>query len=158
MKRALNILSYVLNVILIASVVFLLISRGDKSVESRIEPVNQINEIKSTILQTERNRLPLRVQENQHVFSIQIDSVVFTNNVEPYSGYLITQWDLEEKQDLNVHEWASNNYKDKYVRTTKQIYIEIRNARIDKKGIVSWDALWDKASLDLTFKEWASSL
>lgn len=142
MKKILNILSYVLNVALVIILIILLVNRGKKA---NIVPVNKAEGIKASILQTERNKLPLQIQDQDHVYDIKIDSIVFTNNVEPYVGYMITQWDVDEKQDLTAQEWARNGYKDKYIRKTKQILIELRGATMDKDGTVRWETNWGKA-------------
>ena len=142
MKKILNILSYVLNVALVIILIIQLVNRREK--ENPL-PVNEVEEIKASILQSERNKLPLQIQDQDHVYDIQIDSIVFTNNVEPYVGYMITQWDVDEKQDLTAQEWARNGYKDKYVRKTKQILIELRGATMDKDGTIRWETNWGKA-------------
>ena len=84
-----------------------------------------------------------------NVNSIKIDSLVITSNIEPYSGYLVTTWNITEQVDLSVNEWAANGYKDKYVKKNKVVYVEIKNIIAKKNGEVTWNNSWTSAYLSI---------
>lgn len=136
MKKVLNIISYTLNVVFI--IIILLAVFGRKTEGSQVDI---IQDMKTSIIDQERANLPLLVQKFEHVHAITIDSMVVTNNVEPYSGYLVTTWDMDEKQNLTTHQWAANGYEDKYVRKNKTVFVEVRNITTNK-GTVSWSTNW----------------
>ena len=106
-----------------------------------------ISEIKHGIFSQEKQRVPLVIQELDRVYDIQIDSIVLINDeVEPYYGYLVTTWDLDEKQNLSVTQWARNGYNDKYIRKKKQVLVEVNSITFNKKeGSISWKSFWDSA-------------
>lgn len=141
-KKALNILSYSLNVIFIAILIFAFWGNNEgKSTNNE----NRIASIKECILEREKADIPLKIQQFERVYGITISDIVLTNNIEPYSGYLITSWDLDEKQELSAQQWAANGYKDKYIRKQKEVYVEVSNITISKKGEVSWKDNWSSA-------------
>lgn len=139
-KKVINILSYALNVILIIALFGLCRQKGVISKQD-----NSIESIKEGILQRERADLPLKIQEFDKVYGITVDDFVFTNNIEPYSGYLVTTWDFDEKQDITTKEWAANGYKDKYLRKQKQVFVEIYNVTVSKNREISWQNNWGAA-------------
>ena len=109
-----------------------------------------IEAVKETIIEGERAQIPLHIQEFENVFEIQIDSIVLTNNVSPYTGYLVTLWDLNEKQNLSTQQWVANGYKDKYIRKTKTVYVPITNAIVDmKNNTVQWNSGWNLVYYDV---------
>lgn len=101
--------------------------------------------IRECIIQRERADIPLKIQQFEKVYGITINDMVLTNNVEPYAGYLVTTWDLDEKQNLSARQWAANGYKDKYVRKQKEVYVEITEIELSKSGEVSWHDNWYSA-------------
>lgn len=141
-KKAINILSYLLNVVFI--VLLILGLRGNKTDDSSKQE-NTIESIKQCIIERERADIPLKIQQFEKVYGITIDDMVFTNNIEPYAGYLVTTWDLDEKQNLSTQQWAANGYKDKYVRKQKEVYVEVGNVTATKNGEVSWQDNWSSA-------------
>lgn len=145
-KKLLNIISYTLNVVFIA---FLIIGiKGNTNQENNKEissAESKLNSIKECIIQQENANLPLTKQNMDNVNSITIDSLVITTNVEPYSGYLVTTWNITERVDMNAQEWAANGYKDKYVKKNKVVYVEISNIRAKANGEVSWNNNWTSA-------------
>lgn len=149
-KKLLNIISYTLNVVFIA---FLIIGiKGNYDSESPDETKsteNTIKSIKECIVQQENADLPLTKQSLNKVNSIKIDSLVITTNIEPYSGYLVTTWNITEKVDMSAQEWAANGYKDKYVKENKVVYVEISNIRAKSNGEVSWNNNWTSAYLSI---------
>lgn len=149
-KKLLNIISYTLNVVFIA---FLIIGiKGNYDSESPEETKsteNTIKSIKECIVQQENANLPLTKQSMDKVNSIKIDSLVITTNIEPYSGYLVTTWNITEKVDMSAQEWAANGYKDKYVKRNKVVYVEISNIKAKSNGEVSWNNNWTSAYLSI---------
>ena len=145
-KKAINILSYTLNVIFI---VFLLIAiLGDETEKPSQEDTFQ--SIKECILERERADIPLKVQEYERVYGITVDDMVITSKIEPYAGYLVTTWDLDEKQELTTKQWAANGYTDKYVRKQKEVYVEISNITLSKKdGSITWNNAWLSAYMSV---------
>lgn len=111
--------------------------------------VDKIESIKRTIIERERADIPLKIQQFEKVYGISIDSIVITNNVEPYSGYLVTTWDIDEKQNLSVNQWAANGYKDNYVRKQKEVYVEISNITPKTNGQVTWNDNWLSAYISV---------
>ena len=94
-----------------------------------------INEIKQGIIEVETQRLPLTIQKCDNVNDIRIDSIVIINNVEPYSGYLVTSWDIEEEE----LDWDLPGYRTK--QETKTVYVEVSNIKTDFKGY-TWETNW----------------
>lgn len=135
MKQLLNIFSYLLNIVLIAILVNTYYGKGINASNDKIQG------IKNGIVVKERAEIPMKIQQFEHVYDITIDSLVLTNNVEPYSGYLVTTWDLDEKQNLTASQWAANGYKDKYIRKQKTVYVEISQITTSGKKM-SWSNDW----------------
>lgn len=148
LKKLLNIISYTLNVVFIA---FLIIGIKGVNASEQTEELNStedtLNSIKECIIQQENANLPLTKQNMDNVNSIKIDSLVITTNIEPYSGYLVTTWNITEQVEMNAQEWAANGYKDKYVKKNKVVYVEISNIRAKANGEVSWNNNWTSAYL-----------
>ena len=90
-------------------------------------------EIKTSIVQQERAQLPLTIQKLDDVNDVVIDSLVLTNNVEPYQGYLVTQWSYKP-------------YGKKSVK--KQVLVEVSNITCtpDKN---TWNSNWLGAYLSI---------
>ena len=144
MKNTLNILSYLLNIVLIIILVW---NKCDnKPIEKHddpiVEAVDTLQLIKDKVLAKERAELPLRIQEFEHVHNITIDSLVLTSTAEPYSGYLVTTWDLDEQQPQNARQWAANGYKDKFIRKTKEVYVGVMYVYLDHS---QWFSHWEEA-------------
>lgn len=144
MKKAFNILSYLLNIFFISILVIGYVRQVSNPVH---EQQDNSEWIKQGIIEREKADLPLNIQKFENVYDITIDDFVFTNNVEPYSGYMITAWDFNEKQDLSPNEWAANNYKDKYIRKQKKVYIEVSNI-VTRKNNITWYSNWQAAYIN----------
>ena len=129
-RKTINIVSYILNILLVIALLIAL-KGGFAGVGRNQEDV--FNSIKQSIVYQEQQRLPLTVQQLSDVKEIKIDSLVLTNNVEPYQGYLVTQW----KYDT----WSKKGLK-------KQVLVEVSNIQVDNKTI-SWNTNWLGASLSL---------
>lgn len=144
LKKAINIVSYLLNIVFIlALIVGWLGQRGSSSVKDEIES------IKSTIVERERADIPLKIQSYDRVHSITVDSLVITGYASPYAGYLVTTWDFDEKQNLTTRQWAANGYEDKYIRKQKVIYVPISDITANKKGEVFWQDNWLTAYMSI---------
>ena len=145
-KKLLNIISYTLNVVFIAFLIIGIKGNTNQENNKEISSVeSKLNSIKECIIQQENANLPLTKQNMDNVNSITIASLVITTNVEPYSGYLVTTWNITERVDMNAQEWAANGYKDKYVKKNKVVYVEISNIRAKANGEVSWNNNWTSA-------------
>ena len=115
--------------------------------------IDKTESIKRSIIERERADIPLKIQQFEKVYGITIDSMVITNNIEPYSGYLVTTWDLDEKQNLSVNQWAANGYKDKYIRKQKEVYVEISDITSKNSGHITWKDNWSSAYLSVKDQE-----
>lgn len=144
MKKVLNICSYLLNIFFIAIFAIGYFNNGNSSKEKALSQEEKASYIQDCIVEREKADIPLKIQRFEKVYGITIDNFVLTNNVEPYTGYLVTTWDLDEKQDLSTQQWAANGYKDKYIRKQKTVYVEISNITLDQEGRVSWSDWSDK--------------
>lgn len=143
-KKIFNTISYVLNFIfIINSIIFLIVyftirrerleGSGDNNEASIKE---NIEYVKHSIIERESAEIPLWVQKFDNVHKIRIDSLVLTQSkTQPYSGYLVTVWDI------------NGGYKDKYKRKEKVVYVEVANIKSTKKK-VSWYSRWDSAYID----------
>lgn len=109
--------------------------------------------IQECIVEREKADIPLQIQKYEKVYGITIESLVLTNNVEPYTGYLVTTWDLDEKQKLSTNQWAANGYEDKYVRKQKTVYVEISDITMNQEGQVSWSDNWLAAYMNVRESE-----
>lgn len=147
MKKVFNIFSYLLNIFFISILVIGYIKQASSSEDVVHEQQDSSEQIKQSIIEREKADLPLNIQSFKNVYDITIDDFVFTNNAEPYSGYMITTWDFDEKQDLSPNEWAANNYKDKYIRKQKKVYIEVSNI-ITRKNNITWYSNWQAAYIN----------
>ena len=72
-----------------------------------------------------------------NVNSIKIDCLGITTNMESYSGYLVTTWNITGRVEMNAQEWAANGYKDKFVKKYTVVDVEISNIRAKSNGEVS---------------------
>lgn len=148
MKKVFNIFSYLLNAFFISIFVIGFIKQASNLEDGVNEQQNKSEQIKQCIIEREKANLPLNIQGFKNVYDITINDFVFTNNkVEPYSGYMVTTWDFDEKQDLSTSEWIANNCEDKYIRKQKKVYIEVNNITIQKDE-VSWYSNWQVAYMD----------
>lgn len=134
--------SVLLNIIFI----YYFFSGGDsiEDVEPEVEEVQETNDlqrISAEILERERAKIPLRIQEFEKLHGVEIDSFVFTKTTEPYEGYLVTTWDIDEKQQLTNEELAANNYNYKYIRKKKVVYVHIESI-YESFGDLSWRDSW----------------
>ena len=134
--------SVLLNILFI----YYFFSDGDsvENVETEPEEVqatNDLQRISAEILERERAKIPLRIQEFEKLHGVEIDSFVFTKTTEPYEGYLVTTWDIDEKQKLTNEELAANNYNYKYIRKKKVVYVHIESI-YESFGDLSWHDSW----------------
>ena len=141
-KKIFNTISYLLNFIFIIIFLFAYLGSGDNN---EVNINEDIEHIKHSIVERESAEIPLLIQKFENVHKIRIDSLVLTQGkMQPYSGYLVTVWDIDEKQDLSTLEWAANGYKDKYKRKEKVVYVEVERITSTKKE-VSWGSDWASA-------------
>lgn len=144
-KKTFNIISYVLNVCFIVLLVFGWIIVQKNKPEDSATPEKEKDYIKNIIVERERADIPLLVQRYDNVYDIKIDSLVITQNVKPYAGYLVTTWDFDKDCGITFDEVR----KRKYERTTRTMYVEITNIEIQENGKVSWNNNWLSAYMDL---------
>lgn len=149
-KKVLNICSYALNIFFIA---IFAIGYYNNSKGVSFSTEEKEDYIQQCIVEREKADIPLKIQQYEKVYGITIENLVLTNNVEPYSGYLVTNWDIDEKQNLTTQQWAANGYKDKYVRKQKTVYVEISGITVDKEGQVSWSNNWLSAYMNVRESE-----
>ena len=98
--------------------------------EDKEKKENPLDAIYKSIISSESNRLPLTIQKYDGIRRIRIDSLVFINDSEPYSGYLITTWDIYEERGFKS-----------YQLVTKKVNVEVRDIRcMDDK--VEWYTEW----------------
>ena len=147
MKKAFNIFSYLLNVFFITVFVIGFIKQASNPENGVNEQQDKSEQIKQCIIEREKADLPLSIQSFKNVYNITIDDFVFTSNIEPYSGYMVTTWDFDEKQDLSTSEWLANGCENKYIRKQKQVYIEVNNITTQKDN-VTWYSNWQAAYMD----------
>lgn len=147
MKKAFNIFSYLLNVFFITVFVIGFIKQVSNPENGVNEQQDKSEQIKQCIIEREKADLPLNIQSFRNVHDITIDDFVFTSNIEPYSGYMVTTWDFDEKQDLSTSEWLANGCENKYIRKQKQVYIEVNNITTQKDN-VTWYSNWQAAYMD----------
>ena len=93
-------------------------------------------QVKQGILEQERGRLPLTIQNFYNVSNITIDSVVILNNINPHHGYLVTTWDYQ-----------TFSFSDS---ETKTVYVEIDSLMIDRKSYF-WRTNWPGAYYSVLF-------
>lgn len=129
-KKTISIISYILNVLLLIALVIAL-KGGFGSIGKK--DIDILKEIKSCIVEQENAVLPVTIQKMSDVHDIKIDSLVITNDIKPYSGYLVTQW----KYDT----WNRKGLK-------KQVYVEVNNIRVHNRTI-TWNSNWLGAKLSL---------
>jgi hypothetical protein len=150
LKKLLNTISYILNVLFIAYFILgVKVPMGSESADNDNEVADKLKSIKECIVQQENANLPLTKQKMDNVNSIIIDSLVITNHIEPYSGYLVTTWNITERVNLSSKEWKANGYKDKYVEKDKVVYVEVRNIQAKLNGEVSWTSNWTSAYMSI---------
>ena len=106
-----------------------------------VQATNDLQRISSEILERERAKIPLRIQEFEKLHGVEIDSFVFTKTTEPYEGYLVTTWDIDEKQKLTNEELAANNFNYKYIRKKKVVYVHIESIYESFEDL-SWRDSW----------------
>ena len=113
MKKAFNIFSYLLNVFFITVFVIGFIKQASNPENGVNEQQDKSEQIKQCTIEREKADLPLNIQSFRNVHDITIDDFVFTSNIEPYSGYMVTTWDFDEKQDLSISDWLANGWENK---------------------------------------------
>ncbi len=128
MKKAFNILSYVLNVVL---AVLLVLAITGRAFSGKGNVSNAIEEIKRTVIAGENARLPMTIQKLSDVKSVVIDSMVVTNDVQPYTGYLVTTWKYDTYRKKNL---------------TKQVLVEVSDICFEGRNL-SWNSNWFGASI-----------
>lgn len=96
-------------------------------------------EAKNSVLQGERDRLPLMLQRisTMGVNDITIDSLVLLTNDEPMQGMLYTTWTSTEKNYYSG--------KSKTVKTPVIIPVDSIVNSQTKKGYVQWQSDWESA-------------
>lgn len=153
MKKVLNICSYLLNIFFIAIFAIGYFNNPNSSKGKALSQEEKASYIQECIVEREKADIPLKIQKYEKVYGITIESLVLTNNVEPYTGYLVTIWDLDEKQNLSTQQWAANGYEDKYVRKQKTVYVEISDITMNQEGQVSWSDNWLAAYMNVRESE-----
>lgn len=150
-KKTFNIISYVLNVCFIVLLIFGWIIVQKNKPEDSATPEKEKEYIKNVIVERERADIPLLVQRYDHVYDIKIDSLVITQNVKPYAGYLVTTWDFDKEYEIPIKErmLRSDGEYYRYERTTRTMYVEISNIEIQENGKVSWNNNWFSAYMNL---------
>lgn len=129
--KPINIISYFLNVVLALALVFVI--RGSKDTADGYSQEEQYEVIKASIEQQERVQLPMTIQKLGDVNDIKIDSLVLTNNVEPYHGYMVTQW--------NYNTYSKKNIK-------KQVLVEVTDITCTQDKI-TWQSNWLGAKISV---------
>lgn len=132
MKKIINICSYILSSLFIIGLIMNIIqSKGNK------EP--SLDTIKACILNNETANLPLKIQDFHNVDNILINDLVITNNMEPYTGYLVTEWDYTKE----IH--SKRNFSTREEKAHEIVYVEVNG--IKKNGTsLEWVADWSKAN------------
>lgn len=89
-----------------------------------------VEQAEAAVLQGERDRLPLLVQNFSIVEDIRIDSIHFNITDEPMQGYLYTTW-ITGKKKLET-----------------PIIVRVDSVRTDptRKGYIQWQTAWDEAA------------
>lgn len=118
----------IFNYLLLSIIVFITVNSCSENLT--------VDDIQNTIIETERERLPLTLQKSQGlstVKSITVDSIKIMVKSEPMSGFLYTTWE----------------YTPIFSRKTikKSIIIEvvdICNSEVHE-GYIEWKSLWGDA-------------
>lgn len=105
--------------------------------------------LKQGIVETETNSLPMTIQKMEGVISISIDSMVIVNNADPYFGYLVTTWDVNEKHVNSYEEHRRTNEYYSYKRVQKKMNVEVRDIHV-KGRKYEWRTDWISAYLQAT--------
>lgn len=101
-----------------------------------------IEEIKYGIIDRESANIPLLLQRIDKVENIVIDSVVITQEVAPYAGYMITTWDIKAEP---------GSYFSKAVPAhSETVLVEIDSIIVEKDAF-SWRSNWERAYFDVMF-------
>ena len=103
-----------------------------------------LDEIKSGIIKVEAERLPLTIQKCDGVNDIRIDSIVIINNVEPYSGYLVTTWDIEKEEYMGYPKGYQT------IQESKTIYVEVNDIEINLRSY-TWKTDWFGAYINMKY-------
>lgn len=141
MNRPFSLLTTISLILNFFFVIYLVMDYGGKldeiladepvAAEETIDPIAQIKE---TVVERERAKLPLTTQEYSGVRSIRIDSLVLTKTTSPYEGYLVTTWDFEQRN----------------VRKKKTVYVEINYLHHSSyNDETTWNADWMGAYFSL---------
>ena len=114
-----------------------------------------MNELKEGIVETETKGLPMTIQKMEGVHSITIDSMVIINNADPYYGYLVTTWDVEEEHQNSFNEYRKTQELYSYKRVQKKMNVEVTG--IHKTGrkyewLTNWANAYIQATRDDSFK------
>lgn len=132
-KQVLNIGSYVLNVLLLGTLlVFLITGNKDRTTLSGDKMVI----IKNTIVKGEIKRLPVTIQKvkkNESIFlptlnNITIDSLVITSPIKPYRGYLVTTWTRVDGRK----------------KSEQTVYVDVTDISMARNGVVGWTTHWNE--------------
>ena len=95
------------------------------------------------IVERETKQLPITIQELDGVTEIAIDSFVLVNEIEPYSGYLVTHWKMV-KPDYNSHKWNATR------EINPQVIVEVEDIQFEKDKF-SWQTDWHNAYMHVRF-------
>ena len=90
----------------------------------------KVDDVIETVLEGERNYLPMKLQNSPAVDNITVDSLRLLVKSEPMSGYLYTTWYYSQKSFSII------------VKVTN-----IRNSKEHKDDIV-WNSDWSTATCD----------
>lgn len=98
------------------------------------------------VMDGERDRLPLIIQQLNKVENITIDSMNITINDEPMEGYLYTTWEYEV---------ITSYYPKRTKSKTKSIIIKVDNIQQDekRKDYIVWETHWDDAYRVILFDD-----
>lgn len=95
---------------------------------SACQPKLNADDVIDSVLEGERNHLPMKLQKLPSVDNITIDSLRIMVDSEPMSGYLYTTW-YDGKKSFSI-----------IVEVT-----DIRNS-VEHKGYIEWKSDWSSAA------------
>ena len=101
-----------------------------------------MDELKQGIVETETNGLPMTIQKMEGVVSITIDTLIFINNTEPYYGYLVTTWDVNERHTNSTKEFIRTDELYSYKRVQKKLNVEVTDVHKSGYRHFQWRTNW----------------
>lgn len=103
-----------------------------------------MDEMKKGIVDIETKGLPMTIQKMEGVYSIKIDSMVIINNADPYYGYLVTTWYVNERHENSTAEWYKTHELYSYERVQKKLNVEVTGIHKSGKKF-EWRTNWSSA-------------